>query len=101
MNPETLETKEGMLLNATLGLVGEAGEVADLIKKWCYHGHDLDLVKLKKELGDIQFYIALATSAVDEQLETIAQMNVDKLTARYPNGFSVEDSKLKKDEANT
>lgn len=100
MNPETLETKEGMLLNSTLGLSGESGEVADKIKKWCYHGHDLDITSIKKELGDCLFYVALGASAVDATLEEIAELNVTKLSARYPNGFCVEDSKLKKDETN-
>ncbi len=99
VNPETMETKEGQLLNGVLGLVGEAGEVADLIKKWCYHKHDLDKEKISKELGDIQFYIALAANAFDIKLEDIAVQNIDKLNARYPTGvFTVEDSKEKKDE---
>lgn len=98
MNPEVLKKKEDMLLNAVLGLNGEAGEVADLVKKWLYHGHELDLHKLKKEICDCQFYVSLAASAVDERLEAIAQLNVDKLTHRYPHGFTVEESKLKRDQ---
>ncbi len=98
MNPETLKTKEGMLMNGILGLCGETGETADLVKKWAYHSHDLDLVKIKKELGDIQFYVALCSSAIDELLEDVAQANVDKLSVRYNSGFTVEESKAKKDQ---
>lgn len=99
MNPTALETKEGMLMNAVLGLCGEAGEIADLIKKWCYHGHDLDIVKIKKELGDINFYFNLACSALEERSEDIVQMNMTKLNARYASGFTVEESKTKNDES--
>lgn len=98
MNPETLETKEGMLMCALLGLIGETGELADHIKKWCYHNHELDLDYVRKELGDIGFYWNLGCSAIDENTDDIVAMNVAKLEARYPSGFSVEDSKLKRDE---
>lgn len=98
MNPSTLETFEGRLLNATLGLAGETGEVCDSIKKWAFHGHELDMDALKKEVGDILFYVAETASAIGITLEDAAIMNVEKLTKRYPNGFNVEDSKAKKDE---
>lgn len=76
-----------------LGLSGEAGEVSDLIKKYIGHGHELDLVKLAKELGDVQWYIAEICTLTGLKLSDIAQMNVDKLAARFPEGFSVERSK--------
>ena len=98
MNPETMESNEAILLNSVLGITGEAGEVSDLIKKWCYHGHDLDVEKVRKEIGDILFYVSLMAVGVGSTLDEIAQMNIDKLSKRYPNGFSVEDSKLKRDE---
>ncbi len=98
MNPKTLGSRESVLMNGVLGLVGEAGEVADLIKKWCYHDHELDQQKVIKEIGDILFYVALTAVAMQIDLADVAQQNIDKLTLRYPNGFNVEDSKAKKDE---
>jgi NTP pyrophosphatase (non-canonical NTP hydrolase) len=76
-----------------LGLTGEAGEVADLLKKELGHGHDADDVKLSKELGDVLWYIAALASKRGLSLSCIAQGNIDKLKARYPDGFSHEASK--------
>lgn len=71
-----------------LGLAGEAGEAADQVKKYLYHGHSLDLPKLKNELGDILWYVATLADALDMSLGDVAQGNVDKLKRRYPEGFS-------------
>lgn len=84
-------TKEA-LVNVGLGLTGEAGEVADLIKKNLCHGHDLDKEKLHKELGDVLWYLAYAAETLGTSLEEIAKMNIDKLKKRYPEGFSTDAS---------
>ena len=76
-----------------LGLAGEAGEVADTVKKAVFHQHGLDLEKLKIELGDVLWYIAAICTQLDVKLEDVMQANIDKLHARYPEGFSVEKSK--------
>ena len=81
-----------LLLNSALGLCGESGEVADLLKKYHFQGHNLDLDHVAKELGDIAWYLAVGAYAIGYDLETILQMNVDKLKARYPDGFSVDRS---------
>ena len=81
-----------LLLNSVLGLCGESGEVADIVKKFRFQGHDIDIEHIAKELGDIAWYLAVGAYAIGYDLETILQMNVDKLKARYPNGFSVDRS---------
>ena len=81
-----------LLLNSALGLCGESGEVADLVKKHRFQGHDLDLDHVAKELGDISWYLAVGAYSIGYDLETILQMNVDKLKARYPDGFSADRS---------
>lgn len=80
------------IMNGALGLTGESGEVADMLKKHCYQGHALDTEHVAKELGDIAWYIAFTADALGYDLETILQMNVDKLRKRYPEGFSEERS---------
>ena len=80
------------LTNTALGLAGESGEVADIIKKTFYHGHALDREALYKELGDVLWYLAVMADALGYNLDEIAQANVDKLRARYPEGFSEERS---------
>ena len=78
--------------NAGLGLTGEAGEVADLIKKFVMHGHTLEKDKLIKELGDVRWYLELACILAGTTMEEVEQRNIEKLMARYPNGFSTEAS---------
>jgi NTP pyrophosphatase (non-canonical NTP hydrolase) len=73
---------------STLGLVGEAGEVSELVKKHIGHGHALDLTKLEKELGDVLWYIADIATQNGISLEEVAATNLMKLKNRYPQGFS-------------
>ena len=80
-------SKEGMLANGALGLSGESGECADIVKKHLFQGHEL-----ANELGDVAWYLALASYAIGYDLEKVLQMNVDKLRKRYPDGFSAERS---------
>ena len=80
------------LLNGALGLAGESGEVADIVKKCFMQGHPMDRDHIAKELGDICWYIAETATAIGYDLETIMQMNIDKLMKRYPEGFSTERS---------
>lgn len=79
-----------------LGISGEGGEVADHIKKHIGHNHELDKNKMLKELGDVLWYVAVLSNALGFSLQEVAQANIDKLSARYPGGFSVEASKNRK-----
>ena len=81
-----------LLLNSALGLCGESGEVADLVKKHRFQGHDLDFDHIAKELGDISWYLAVGAYAIGYDLEAIFRMNIEKLEARYPDGFSTDRS---------
>jgi mazG nucleotide pyrophosphohydrolase domain len=80
------------ILNGVLGLAGESGECVDIVKKHLFHGHELDKEHIAKELGDVAWYLAVAANAIGYDLETILQMNVDKLMKRYPDGFDSEKS---------
>lgn len=75
-----------------LGLTGESGEVADLVKKHVGHGHVLDVSVVAKELGDVMWYVATIASALGLDLNTVMETNIDKLKKRYPDGFSSEAS---------
>jgi NTP pyrophosphatase (non-canonical NTP hydrolase) len=83
---------EQRLIVAALGLAGEAGEFANLVKKMTAHGHPFDTDSLKDELGDVLWYLAEAATSSGLNLGEIAQENVDKLIKRYPEGFSQENS---------
>lgn len=82
------EIDAGGLLNGCLGLFGEAGELNDLVKKWIFHKKPLDREHMKKEIGDVCWYIADICHSMGFDLGEIFQMNIDKLKARYPEGFS-------------
>ena len=90
------ERREALSLGA-LGLSGESGEVTDLVKKFLFHGHPLDAEKVKKELGDVLWYLAVLADTCGIPLNDVATANIDKLRARYPDGFSEEASKNRKE----
>lgn len=85
-------TPADQLSNMALGLAGEAGETADMLKKHLFHGKPLDADELIKELGDVMWYVAGMATAIGASLDDVAQRNVDKLRKRYPDGFSVSAS---------
>lgn len=93
LNPK-LEKKD-VLINSVMGLCGESGEAVDIVKKWLFHGHELDREHLSKELGDIAWYLAEAATALDMPLEEILQANIEKLRKRYPDGFETERSQIR------
>ena len=79
---------ERRLVTATLGLCGESGEASEHVKKWYGHGKPLAEEKLFDELGDALWYIAEACSSKGWTLSSLADYNIAKLKARYPNGYS-------------
>jgi NTP pyrophosphatase (non-canonical NTP hydrolase) len=85
------------LAMAALGLAGEGGECCEMVKKHLFHGHPLDREKLKKELGDVSWYIAILAKEIGFPLSEIIVANVRKLEERYPKGFSTADSMARKD----
>ena len=83
------------LAYAGLGLAGEAGEVVEILKKVTYHDHPLDSesqLNIKKELGDVLWYIAYICSILGIDMADVATANIEKLKLRYPDGFSSEAS---------
>ena len=77
-------------LTAALGMSAEAGEFTEIIKKIVFQGkpvNDENLFHLKRELGDVMWYISQACIALDTSIEDVIYMNIEKLEARYPDGF--------------
>lgn len=87
----------GLVLNSSLGLSGEVGELNDIIKKWIFHQKELDKLHVQKEIGDICWYIAGMCEAFGFDFDNIMQMNIDKLKARYPEGFDVAKANNRKE----
>ena len=84
--------KKDILINGVMGLCGESGEAIDIVKKHLAQGHELDREHLIKELGDIAWYLAEVATVLDVDLEEVLTRNIEKLKARYPEGFSIEKS---------
>lgn len=87
----------GEILNASLGLSGEVGELNDLLKKWIFHEKNIDREHIKKEIGDIMWYIALMAEAFGFELDSIMITNIEKLESRYPEGFDTERANNRKE----
>ncbi len=86
-------THEQQLANAALGLTGEAGEVAEVIKKHLFHATPLNQDALAKELGDCLWYIGAFATVLGLSMDDIAERNIEKLRKRYPAGFDTERSR--------
>lgn len=82
--------------HALHGMVGEIGELHSIYQKF-YQGHEIDNDHLKKELGDLMWFIAEYATAKGWTLEEVAALNIEKLKARYPEGFDAEHSLHRKE----
>ena len=84
------------LLTAALGLTAESGEFTEVVKKMILQGkpyNEENVFHMKRELGDVCWYIAQACMALDTTFDEIIEMNVEKLESRYPGGsFDVHHS---------
>ena len=89
------------LLTASVGMCAEAGEFTEVVKKICFQGKPVNednLFHLKRELGDIMWYVAQACIGLNISLDEVLAMNVEKLSARYPDGaFDVHFSENRKE----
>ena len=89
INPDLMDQE--VESHALHGMVGEIGEIHSLYQK-IYQGHVFDSEHAKKEIGDLLWFIAEYCTVNCIELDEVAQMNIDKLKARYPDGFDVDHS---------
>ena len=98
---EVTGTNTSQLLTAALGLTAESGEFTEVVKKIIFQGkpvNEENLFHLKRELGDIMWYVSQACMGLDTTIDEIIEMNVEKLKARYPGGeFDVHYSENRKE----
>jgi len=95
LNP-ALDTFDKRLINCALGLTGESGEVAEVVKHYLTKTHEMCEEngeqkvrdKIKKELGDILWYIAAACHLLDVDMGEVAKANNEKLKNRHGDKFS-------------
>lgn len=100
-----LDTIEGCnipgLMTGSTGLVCEAAELQDIVKKVLYQGKELSpelLLHMKKELGDVAFYFVVMCHAIGTTPTEVIELNVDKISERFCTGeFTIEESETRKD----
>ena len=88
------------LLTAGIGMSGEIGEFNEIIKKCLFQGKEMDedkIIHLRKELGDIMWYVAQACLALNTNIEEIIDINTARLSDRYPGGFDTFRSENRKE----
>lgn len=85
-----------MEMHALHGMVGEIGELNSLYQK-AFQGHEFDELHAKKELGDLLWFIAEYCTAMNWNLDDVMELNINKLKARYPDGFKSEQSLNRKE----
>ena len=93
----SIREPEELLTLTALGIAGESGEIVDIVKKFMYHSHELDIPNLRKEIGDLLWYTVLLCETIGITLEDVMQTNVEKLRKRYPDGFDQEKSRLRQE----
>ena len=81
-----------LVLTAAIGMSSENGEFSEIVQKCVFQGKEFNRKEryhMKRELGDILWYLANAATALGYNLDDIMFENIQKLEARYPNGFEV------------
>ena len=91
---EGIDSNHCGLLHHTLGIVGEAGEIVDTVKKCIIYKQPLNVENLIEELGDLEFYLSGLRQELGVTRATILEENMDKLNKRYP-GFEYTDKRAK------
>lgn len=98
LNQNELDVNIPKLLTAYTGMGAEAGEFTEIVKKIVFQGKPLNeesIHHMKRELGDVCWYLAVACMALNVDFDTIIRMNIEKLSARYPKGFEILRSELR------
>lgn len=96
-DPLSLDINLTRIIHASIGMSGETGEILDTVKKSMMYGKELDTSNLKEECGDVLWYMAIMLHELGSSFEEVMKLNVDKLSKRYPNGFTEADAIARKD----
>lgn len=92
------ESEKDRILNWTVGLAEEVGEILNLVKHQCWGGEDINKGELIKEIGDVLWYLSALASVFNIDLGEAALLNVKKLEKRFKTGnFSLEESKKRRE----
>lgn len=90
--PEMYDRINLRLLHGAMGMVTEAGEFMDAIKKVVFYGKEPDILNMKEEIGDMIWYLELLMDTLDTDYETEKARVIRKLRVRYPDKFTEFDA---------
>ena len=96
---EEMSPERASIMHMSIGISGEAGELLDAVKKHIIYGKPLDRDNIIEELGDLEFYMAGLRSAIGVTRSQVLLSNFDKLSARYPSGYSDAAAQLRADKS--
>ena len=88
-----LSPHEARLLDWTVGLSGETGEVCELVKHHIYGKEDLDKMELAKEIGDVMWYLTALAETAGIHIEDVLELNTAKLAHRHGDKYCDKASK--------
>ena len=100
---KTMDTPLLDIVHMAMGIAGESGELVDAVKKRFAYNKPLDLDNVMEELGDILFYVQGMLLAIGNgyTLSALMELNTEKLTRRYPSGYSDADAIARADKEST
>lgn len=87
----TDKSRAELTKHALFGMCGETGEIQSMFQKQI-QGHDIVDAHLMKEVGDLLWFVAEFCTMNDWEMGDIMAMNIEKLKARFPDGFEIERS---------
>ena len=97
----TEEVQVARLMTAVIGMMAESGEFAEVVKKKIFQADSMfteaEIFHMKRELGDVLWYWCQGCMALGFTPEEVMQENIKKLEQRYPNGFEVVRSEVRKE----
>jgi len=99
MRTASSAAKRNLILDGVMGLCGESGECIDVVKKYMFLGHELDKQMLLDEASDCLWYLAEIAFGLGISLEEVAVHNIEKLKKRYPDGFDINRSLNRSEQA--
>ena len=90
---KSLTAEQARLLDWTLGVAGESGELLEAVKHHVYSEEELDKMKMAKEIGDVLWYLSALAKTLDINLADCAELNLRKLRHRHGQSYSHQSSK--------
>lgn len=91
LNPQPI-TVDARLLHALMGIYTESAELLEAMDEYLHEGVEIDVVNIREEFGDVEWYIALGVDTLDIEFKSVFDLVIAKLKARFPDKFTTENA---------